>query len=61
MRGNNYARYTNSHKFGKSVAQMRAADAIREGDALRKKLEGRRILPCLPLETVRGANVTPKP
>lgn len=58
MRGNNYARYTNSHKFGKPIAQARASDAIREGEALRKKLEGKRILPVLPI--VNGANVQPQ-
>lgn len=31
-------------KFGRSISVIRAEEAIREGDELRRKLEGRRIL-----------------
>ena len=44
MRGNNYARFTNNSKFGEPTRITVARDAIREGDELRNKLQGRRIL-----------------
>lgn len=49
MRANNYARYTDSHKFGRPIAVTHALEAIAEGEALRRKLEGKRILPSLPI------------
>lgn len=44
MRGNNYARFTNNSKFGEPTKVTIARDAIREGESLRRKIEGRRIL-----------------
>ena len=46
MRNNNYARFEHETPFERPYADHSecAAIAIREGEALRKKLEGRRIL-----------------
>ena len=44
MRGNTHARFTNNSKFGEPTKVTVARDAINEGEALRKKLEGKRIL-----------------
>lgn len=42
MRGNNNARFTHSFKFEGNLKYVESAS--REGDRLRKKLEGKRIL-----------------
>lgn len=55
MRGNNYARYTASHKFGRPIAATLASDAIREGEALRQRLAGRRVLEAMPIDDRNAA------
>lgn len=42
MRGNNNARFTHSFKFEGNLKYVESA--LQEGNALRKKLEGKRIL-----------------
>lgn len=51
MRNNNYARFERETPFERPYRDHSetASIAIREGDALRRKLEGRRILEAQPV------------